>query len=71
MLPSDLGDAAVTGGGAVVMNTPPYAIGSRDHGLRLAQLLLFEGALSVTRAEYRVAVSPSTAHRLSLTRLAR
>lgn len=52
-------------------NKPPYAIGSRDRALCLAQLLLLDGALSVTEAAYRLAVSPSTAHRLSLTHLAR
>jgi len=45
-------------------NKPPYAIESVDHALRLAQLLLLEGALSVTEAAHRLAVSPSTAHRL-------
>lgn len=45
-------------------NKPPYAIESVDNALRLAQLLLLDGALSVTEAARHLAVSPSTAHRL-------
>ena len=45
-------------------NKPPYAIESVDNALRLAQLLLLDGTLSVTEAARHLAVSPSTAHRL-------
>jgi IclR family acetate operon transcriptional repressor len=47
-----------------VKNKPPYAIESVDNALRLAQLLLLDGTLSVTEAARHLAVSPSTAHRL-------
>lgn len=45
-------------------NKPPYAIESVDNALRLAQLLLLDGSLSVTEAARHLSVSPSTAHRL-------
>jgi len=45
-------------------NKPPYAIGSVDHALHLAQLLQQEGPLRVTDAADRLEVSRSTAHRL-------
>ncbi len=45
-------------------NKPPYAIESVDNALRLAQLLLLDGTLSVTEAARHLSVSPSTAHRL-------
>ena len=45
-------------------NKPQYAIESVDNALRLAQLLLLDGTLSVTEAARHLAVSPSTAHRL-------
>jgi IclR family transcriptional regulator, acetate operon repressor len=47
-----------------VKNKPPYAIGSVDHALHLAQLLQQEGPLRVTDAAERLGVSRSTAHRL-------
>jgi IclR family acetate operon transcriptional repressor len=49
---------------SVVKNKPPYAIESVDHALHLATLLQQEGPLRVTDAAERLAVSPSTAHRL-------
>lgn len=45
-------------------NRPPYAIGSVDHALHLAQLLQQEGPLRVTDAAEQLGVSRSTAHRL-------
>ncbi|MCH6160531.1 IclR family transcriptional regulator [Streptomyces marispadix] len=45
-------------------NKPPYAIGSVDHALHLAQLLRQEGPLRVTDAAEQLGVSRSTAHRL-------
>jgi hypothetical protein len=44
-------------------NKPPYAIESVDHALRLAQLLLLEGAMSVTNvAHRRVSLAMPSAH---------
>lgn len=45
-------------------NKPPYAIGSVDHALHLAQVLQQEGPLRVTDAAEQLGVSRSTAHRL-------
>ncbi len=45
-------------------NKPPYSIESVDNALHLAQLLLLEGPLGVRDAAARLAVAPSTAHRL-------
>lgn len=43
---------------------PSYAVASVDNALRLATWLQLEGSLTVTEASHRLAVAPSTAHRL-------
>jgi IclR family transcriptional regulator, acetate operon repressor len=45
----------------------PYRIGSVDHALRLATLLVEVGPLGVTEASAHLGVAPSTAHRLLTT----
>ena len=52
-------------------NKPTYTTGWVDQALRLGRRLLLEGALSITEAAHRLAVSPPAAHRLSVTHLAR
>ena len=47
-----------------VKKTPPYAIASVDHALKLATMLAQEGPLRVTDAAELLGVSGSTAHRL-------
>jgi DNA-binding IclR family transcriptional regulator len=47
-----------------VKNPPNYAVRSVDHALQLAVMLQVEGPLSVAEAAERLAVAPSTAHRL-------
>ncbi|TWF80721.1 IclR family transcriptional regulator [Pseudonocardia hierapolitana] len=49
---------------SAVKNKPAYGIGSVDHALHLATLLLHEGPLRVTDAAARLGVARSTAHRL-------
>ncbi|WUH98384.1 IclR family transcriptional regulator [Spirillospora sp. NBC_00431] len=43
---------------------PPYAIASVDNALRAAQMLQFEGPMTVTEVAQRLGVANSTAHRL-------
>lgn len=43
---------------------PVYAVASVDNALRIATWLQLEGALTVSEAAARLAVAPSTAHRL-------
>lgn len=43
---------------------PAYAIASVDNALRIATWLQLEGSLTVSEAAARLAVAPSTAHRL-------
>lgn len=43
---------------------PSYAIASVDNALRIATWLQLEGSLTVSEAAVRLAVAPSTAHRL-------
>ena len=43
---------------------PSYAIASVDNALRVATWLQLEGSLTVSEAAVRLAVAPSTAHRL-------
>jgi IclR family transcriptional regulator, acetate operon repressor len=49
---------------SAMKNEPAYAVASVDHALHLAALLQQEGGMRVTDAATRLAVSPSTAHRL-------
>jgi DNA-binding IclR family transcriptional regulator len=44
--------------------SPPYAIASVDHALRVAAMLQLEGGLTVSEVAERLGVARSTAHRL-------
>ncbi|MCL2482910.1 MAG: IclR family transcriptional regulator [Propionibacteriaceae bacterium] len=48
----------------ILKKPPPYVITSVDHALRIAAILQLEEHLTVTDAARRLAVAPSTAHRL-------